>query len=208
METTFIYALVDPVSEQVRYVGKSNNPSERIKSHVRTAPFDKTHKAYWIRNLIKNGQQPKLMILEQVDITEWEQKEQYYIQSFHQAGCKLTNGNAGGLGEISPTLEVREKLARARYGKITPDIVRNKISMAHEGMKHTQISKQKMSIMKQGTTHSTETKQKMSLSHKGKQHSLAAKNKISLAKKGKVFTDEHRAKLSLAAKNRKTRIVT
>ena len=29
---TFIYALIDPVTDKIRYIGKSNNPKRRIPS--------------------------------------------------------------------------------------------------------------------------------------------------------------------------------
>jgi hypothetical protein len=54
--TTFIYILVDPRNDHVRYVGKSNNPIGRYSSHI--ACRYKTHSRNWIKSLLNVGQKP------------------------------------------------------------------------------------------------------------------------------------------------------
>jgi hypothetical protein len=73
MPTTFIYALCDPRTLEVRYVGKSNNPYERYCQHL--VEKGNTHKCFWISTLLKVCLNPILQILEQCDISEWEKRE-------------------------------------------------------------------------------------------------------------------------------------
>jgi hypothetical protein len=52
---TYIYVLKDPVNNDVRYVGKSDKPKERIIEHIRKSKYKKTYKNIWIQKLIKEG---------------------------------------------------------------------------------------------------------------------------------------------------------
>ena len=45
---TFIYALIDPRTNEIRYVGKSNMPNIRYKAHIRNRKQNNTHKNNWI----------------------------------------------------------------------------------------------------------------------------------------------------------------
>jgi predicted GIY-YIG superfamily endonuclease len=58
-----IYALCDPDSLAVRYVGKANDMRARIRSHRHEAKSQKfrTRKANWLRSL--GGRDPVVMIL-------------------------------------------------------------------------------------------------------------------------------------------------
>src|SRR5438874_480843 len=49
----FIYALVDPVTRFVRYVGKSEEPQERTTVHCNDK--SRTHRANWIRSILAKG---------------------------------------------------------------------------------------------------------------------------------------------------------
>jgi len=44
MEKVYIYTLEDPISEEIRYVGKANNPINRFKNHLNSARDKNTHK--------------------------------------------------------------------------------------------------------------------------------------------------------------------
>lgn len=52
-----IYGLIDPRNGQLRYIGLSAKGLERAREHME--PYylknDKSHKANWVRNLIKVG---------------------------------------------------------------------------------------------------------------------------------------------------------
>jgi hypothetical protein len=98
-ETTFIYALVDPIEQTVRYVGKSNYPDKRIKSHLNRALKLKgggPSKDRWIHSLWKRGLRPQVWILEEVHKAEWGAAEVRWIEKFRAEGAPLTNLSDGG----------------------------------------------------------------------------------------------------------------
>jgi len=92
METTFIYGLKDPITDEIRYIGKSNNPKSRYSRHISNSKNPKTKCYCWIKGLIDKNLKPVLVILEEVSISEWGQKEDYWISKFNN----LTNLIDGG----------------------------------------------------------------------------------------------------------------
>ena len=96
---TFIYALADPETDEIRYVGKADSVKERFTSHMREAKQGKlSHKCAWIRQVIEKQQIPKLIVLEEVSQNEWKKAEIYYIAEFRKLGHSLTNIAKGGEG--------------------------------------------------------------------------------------------------------------
>lgn len=93
---TYIYALADPITFEVRYVGKANDPYKRYCKHL--VDKSNTHKAKWIRKLLSQGLLPIRQILEECDECEWENKEKDWISFEKMIGNNLTNGTDGGDG--------------------------------------------------------------------------------------------------------------
>jgi hypothetical protein len=97
VKTTYIYGLIDPRDNQVKYVGKSNNPKTRLLSHRRWW-FDRHNpKGQWIKELKEHGLNPSCTILAEVPMPEWETHEQLWISKMIAAGSPLLNSVAGGL---------------------------------------------------------------------------------------------------------------
>jgi group I intron endonuclease len=93
MPNTFIYGLIDPRNDQVRYVGKSNNPQVRLLRHIKDAKAGGTcHRLSWIRGLLNLNLLPLLTVLEEVDVSVWGEREEYWIGKFDN----LTNMIDGG----------------------------------------------------------------------------------------------------------------
>ena len=90
--------LKDPASEKVRYVGKTNNPKQRYRSHTNKANRDRGHKYNWIMSLKRDGLRPIFEIIKEIPITEWKYWERYYINYYKSIGCDLTNCCGGGEG--------------------------------------------------------------------------------------------------------------
>ena len=62
----YVYALVDPRDELIRYIGHTRAPQRRYSTHMTDAkPFRRHYdrKAEWIRDLGKAGLRPDLVIL-------------------------------------------------------------------------------------------------------------------------------------------------
>ncbi|RZK27760.1 MAG: GIY-YIG nuclease family protein [Hymenobacter sp.] len=98
MSTTYIYTLADPHTGEVRYVGKDNDLKLRLKAHCNPARKRQSHKKAWVQSLLKQGQKPRIEVLEQVPMTEWPYWEEYWIRQLRAWGMRLTNHTLGGDG--------------------------------------------------------------------------------------------------------------
>lgn len=97
-KTTFIYALTCPDTDEIRYVGKADNPQARLKYHIKRYEPRPTHKSNWIKSLLSSGKRPGIVILEEVALSEWERAERRWIEYHRATGARLTNTTDGGLG--------------------------------------------------------------------------------------------------------------
>lgn len=100
MESIYIYALRDPRTEEVRYIGKSNNPRKRLSQHLRGDKINR-HKDSWIRELRREHLSPELVILEETTPERWEQRERYWIKKGLEMGWPLTNISEGGVRPVA-----------------------------------------------------------------------------------------------------------
>lgn len=96
MKKTFIYTLSDPITEEVRYVGKANNIKNRYNGHLIDKSF--TYKANWIKSLLNKGLKPEIEIIDEVLESEWKYWEVFYINLYKSWGFNLTNSTEGGDG--------------------------------------------------------------------------------------------------------------
>jgi hypothetical protein len=87
--TVTIYALVDPDSDEVRYVGRTtNNPWQRYSQHLMgTGNATKA----WIRGLRPEHKVPALKILEESVSVEASSRERYWIEYWRSQGAQLLN---------------------------------------------------------------------------------------------------------------------
>ena len=98
METTNIYILIDPETQQVRYVGKANNISQRYKAHLNRARKHQIHKLNWINSLKTKRLKPIIEVIDVVPIENWVFWETYWISQFKTWGFDLINYTNGGEG--------------------------------------------------------------------------------------------------------------
>jgi hypothetical protein len=98
MKTTYIYKLIDPTDNTIRYIGKANNPEQRFKAHCNKARYKPTHTFNWLKSLRERGLKPVMEIIENTPIATWKQREKYWIKHFTDEGCNLTNYTKGGDG--------------------------------------------------------------------------------------------------------------
>ena len=97
-----IYTLKDPITEQIRYVGKTKySLNDRLAKHLIT--YEKNHRANWIRNLLKRNLKPIIELLDEVEEENWQFWEKYWICQLKCWGLQLLNATEGGeSGIISP----------------------------------------------------------------------------------------------------------
>lgn len=118
MTTTFIYALCEPGTRTVRYIGKANNPKERLRTHLqKSGSLKRDNKlGRWLR---KVGE-PTLVILREISVTDWKMAEERYIRLARGCGMDLVNSTDGGEGVHNPSLESRERSRASKLGAKNP----------------------------------------------------------------------------------------
>lgn len=188
MKITFIYVLNDPRTNQIRYVGKADNPYRRWEEHCRPVK-NQTYKSRWVDELRELRMTPELEILEEVPYDQWEEIEREYIRVFRMIGIRLTNTSEGGDGRVGTplSLEHRKKISVALTGiKRSKEAVR-KTAAANKGNKYCL-----------GRRHSPGAIEKNKLAHTGKKPSPEATEKNRQAHLGKKKSLETRQRMSLA----------
>ena len=94
---TYIYILQDPITKCVRYVGKTNNPKLRKRSHLWKYDKNKSYCYKWVNSLLNKGLKPIFTVIDEIN-GDWEWLEIYWIEQFKSWGYKLTNITKGGEG--------------------------------------------------------------------------------------------------------------
>lgn len=152
---TFIYALCEPGTRTIRYIGKSGNPRKRFFEHLDKSFRNRkpTHRSNWIDKLKIQGQSPELLILKEVPLSEWEWWEQCYIRNARMLGFDLVNATDGGEGMKNPSFETRKKISDAVSGDKHPLFGIEKEKHPFFGKQHSEESKKKMSEAKRGDRH-------------------------------------------------------
>lgn len=104
--------------ENIRYVGKTNNLTKRLKRHLSDYYLNAdTYKNRWIKKELSEGFEIKIILLEKVSDLEWEQCEKRWIKKLKSEGYVLTNGTIGGEGIILESNEVIKKRNKTRIQK-------------------------------------------------------------------------------------------
>lgn len=158
MNIVYIYGLVDPRTNQIRYVGKSVDPDKRLsQGHLLPSNLkQKLYKNHWLKELLSLNLSPEIAILESCNEANWEEREKYWIKFYREIiGDKLTNATEGGIGSS---------------GHKQPHLNQQKSERTKNlwtGRKHREESKEKMRNAKIGSSASQETREKMSKAHKG-----------------------------------------
>lgn len=126
MKIVRIYVLIDPVTSEKRYVGKTiDQLSDRLKVHLFQSKNSKkpTYKEAWIKGLLLNNKKPLVELLEECNESNWAERERHWIAFAKETGWPITNLSDGGDGphgvrhseEFKNAL--REKMKGNRYGQ-------------------------------------------------------------------------------------------
>ena len=153
-----IYILIDPLTQECRYVGKAKDSHKRFIRHLWEAkkPGFKKHLYCWIRSVLNNGLVPIQIIIDTVE--DWKFWERFYIDYFKSIGCNLTNLCDGGQGSLGYKLtdEQKSKISIANKGnkpwntglELSEDH-RKAISIGNTGKKFSEESKLKIGLANQ-----------------------------------------------------------
>lgn len=99
MSKVFIYKLLCPKSNEVRYVGKTTNINRRLSGHISEANRGKGRRYVlnWINSLLNQDLKPLIEKIEECE-NDWQEREQYWIKYYRDNNANLCNICDGGLG--------------------------------------------------------------------------------------------------------------
>jgi len=144
-----IYALTDPITNQIRYIGKSERVKGRYRDHLNDQ--SKTHKVNWIKGLKNKGLLPGLIILEEVpENVSWEEREIFWISQAKENGWNLVNSTSGGDGVRNITGDGKRRMLETWTGRKHKPETLIKLSAASKGRKHREETKVAMSKLMTG----------------------------------------------------------
>jgi hypothetical protein len=174
-KTTYIYGLADPFTREVRYVGKSNNPEDRLlnsnpkSGHLAEAKSGvRGYKNNWLRGVLSKNGTPLLLHLETCKESEWQDTERKWIKLLREKGYPLTNtadGGDGGWAGVTP--EMRKENSKKLQLWWTPErrckaLLGNKNGCGGKGKKCSEETKRKMSLIAIERWKSAEEREKAS----------------------------------------------
>jgi hypothetical protein len=164
---TTLYALADPTSGEVRYIGKTvAAPKARLSEHVYAAKRERNHRACWIRSVGR----PEMRVLAVVTDELGAETERRAIAVFRARGARLVNGTEGGEGTpgVRFKAETRARLSEVRKAEWRSGARRSKAQpgarpagLTFEGRRHSDEHKQRMGVLMHGRRFSIETRLKM-----------------------------------------------
>lgn len=183
-----LYTLNHPLTNEIRYIGVTSfSLKERLRCHLKDCKNEKSksHKKKWINSLLKDGLNPNINLLEEVDdYKDALSREIYLIAEYRRLGYRLVNNTDGGQGNLGwkPSKELIESIASKRRGKkLKPhtEEAKRRISLANKGRKMTEEQRSKM----RGRVVSEESKKIISLKNTGRVLSEDARKKMSECRK-------------------------
>jgi GIY-YIG catalytic domain/NUMOD3 motif len=125
----FIYWLENPITEQVFYIGKTQNPEQRFRYHSRSYddPSKNPKLRAVIRGIVDSGLTPLMTVIDGCKEVDWKKLERYWIcKCAFDWQLPLCNISLGG-GAVDMTDEVREKISLRLKGKILSEETKQKM---------------------------------------------------------------------------------
>jgi hypothetical protein len=203
----YIYALCEPDTHEIRYVGKAQNLHRRLNAHINEKC--ETRKCRWLQTLTRENVLPYVLVIQETTKSNWEQDEIWWIAYCKRAGYNLTNHTTGGEGVTEWDNEARARLSTIRkeilsdpeyYAWFVENVARSpercaKISASHKGKKHSLEHVAKLPQNQKGHVSGLTEKQKKIFAERmhGNKFSLGikpseeTKRKISLAIQGRKY---------------------
>lgn len=138
VEKVYIYALCEPDTSEIRYIGKTKNLQRRFRGHLSDSVRLKNYKLYsWIAGLREHGKRPLMIVIEEVSEEDWRDRERFHIkESRDKFGDRILNVLDGG-NCVAFTEEIRNKMRLA---------AKNRPPSTPKGFKHTEESRAHMSV--------------------------------------------------------------
>lgn len=195
-----VYGLIDPRTNELRYVGKSSVGMRRPRFHsMPSGRMKPTHTGAWLRQMWCEGKTipSVLVLLSCASEAEALSKEIEIIALFRELGFSLTNHTDGGEGSsgYKPSEATRNKQSEARKGCKCSEETKQKLSAILTGKKRSDEARRNISIAHKGIKPSVEARANLSKALKGRKHSAATREKMSKSRMGYVMPETTREKL-------------
>jgi hypothetical protein len=203
-ERYVIYALVDPESKAVRYIGKAKRLQVRIQQH----PYRKHNVRLfnWIQTLKAAGTRPEVLTLEHTDSESWSDRERHWIREYRETGHDLLNIAVGGDGIERLSEEVCQHLSQIRrLRKLSSEHRRTFVESGQIAAQTAEARARRIasltgkpSPLRGRSIHSDASRERISKAHKGMPKSVETKAKLRAANLGHKDSPEVRAKKSVS----------
>ena len=108
-DIAYIYGLIDPTSELIKYIGKTIDTKERLRNHISESKKGNSYKCIWIRSLLKRNLKPVLKVLKICPLSDFIKYESYYISMYKSN--KLTNSDYSGQGNIGRSRDIIDRVS-------------------------------------------------------------------------------------------------
>lgn len=172
----YFYTLSHPTTNEIRYLGKTNNIKKRYNKHINESIKSTTsHKKAWTNSLLKQNLKPTIEILDILGKnTNWQFQEQYWISQLKTWGFNLTNSTNGGEGV---------NIGNIPWNKGSKGLIKSNNTSFEKG---NMIGKETRFVGGNIIGEATRFEKGHNTWNKGVACSDETKNKISIANKGKV----------------------
>jgi hypothetical protein len=90
-----VYALCEPDTDEIRYIGQTADLKGRMVTHLCPSPAQNGGRFDWIRELKSKGLAPTVRVLEEVEPEQALTREAYWISHYQEQGAPLFNGRPG-----------------------------------------------------------------------------------------------------------------
>lgn len=179
----YIYTLECPITNEVRYIGQTNNIKGRYNKHLCSAKNPQSYSQCWIKSILDNGNKPVIKILDNDIFCDIDVLEKMYIGLFKTWGFNLTNLESGGC-----------------KNKVVHDSTKEKLRVANTGKKQTEESIKKRILSLKITWDNPELRELKSIQSRDlAKRGIISKKGIPSKKKGKPFAGD-KDKLSQSLK--------
>lgn len=105
-----IYALVDPITMKIRYIGRTiGTINGRLSQHIHEARYLKkyTRKSNWVNSLLKINSKP--LVRQLTIINSWEESYKFETELIGKYKNRLYNNYDRGIGELRNLTEKDKK---------------------------------------------------------------------------------------------------
>lgn len=144
-----IYALSDPLTGEIRYIGQTvNSLQRRLYLHIFVSPTQAPGTSYrerWVAQMLRRGTPPLISLVQTLPTEHLDDAEIYWIAYFKMIGCDLVNVHPGGNGGWSHLVgkpgssagkskspETRAKIRASLVGRSLPDATKVKMAAARQ----------------------------------------------------------------------------